>query len=287
MIRNMRVPRGCRAPLALPLMWLSTVALCCALGLVNGAFLGLLAREHLPLEDLQESHEVVGDLPPAVQYRASSPRATEQVLESMPAPSGSRPDPLVTQALPTAAAARMSLPDLPSDQTMRTPASRQESSPTLAARPSVRGLPANQPLRPATRLVVPSLGVDAPVVLIGLRDGMWPVGHLSQEIGHLQGTASPGDVSNVVMAGHVTLAQGDDGPFRNLMQLKRSDEIWVYVGDEMHRYLVEYVRVVSPENVEVTFPTQEPKLTLITCANWNQALHVYDERIVAVASLVQ
>jgi sortase A len=152
-----------------------------------------------------------------------------------------------------------------------------------------KGLPANQPTRPASRLVIPSLGVDAPVVLLMLDAlrGTWDVSQLTQEVGHLQGTAAPGDPSNVALAGHVTLAQGGDGPFRNLAQLRMGDDVLVYSGDEVYRYTIESVRVVAPEDVEVTFPTARPTLTLITCANWDRARRVYEQRIVAVGHLVR
>jgi len=150
---------------------------------------------------------------------------------------------------------------------------------------STMGLPANQPKRPATRLVIPKLGVDAPVVVVTLREGIWQVDQLTQEVGHLQGTASPGDPSNVAIAGHVTLTGGKDGPFRHLSQLRKGDEVLVFTQEQEYRYLVREVRVVSPEDVQVTFPTTEPILTLITCINWNHDRRVYDERIIAVAEL--
>ncbi len=149
------------------------------------------------------------------------------------------------------------------------------------------GLPADQPRVSATRLVIPKLGVDAPVVLIALRNGTWQVDQLTQEVGHLQGTASPGDASNIALAGHVTLARGGDGPFRYLSQLRQGDEVLVFAGEQPYRYVVKEVRVVSPEDVQVTFPTAEPTLTLITCANWNRERRVYDDRIIAVANLAQ
>jgi sortase A len=121
--------------------------------------------------------------------------------------------------------------------------------------------------------------------LIKLQNGTWGIDQLTAEVGHLQGTASPGDTNNVALAGHVTLARGGDGPFKNLAQLKRGDEVWVYVGEEAYRYLIEYVRVVSPDDVQVAFPTTRPVLTLITCANWNRDRRVYDDRVVAVGSL--
>jgi sortase A len=158
------------------------------------------------------------------------------------------------------------------------PSQAQRAAPAVA-------LPANQPERPATKLVIPTLGVDAPVVVISLENGTWSVDRLTREVGHMQGTASPGDPSNVAIAGHVTLAQGGDGPFRDLSQLKQGDEVLVYVGEQSYRYAITQVRLAAPEDVQVTLPTAEPTLTLITCANWNQERRAYDDRIVAQARL--
>ncbi|PWH15572.1 MAG: hypothetical protein DDG58_10875, partial [Ardenticatenia bacterium] len=152
---------------------------------------------------------------------------------------------------------------------------------------TLMGLPADQPRTPATRLIIPKLGVDAPVILIALRNGTWQVDQLTYEVGHLQGTASPGDTSNIALAGHVTLARGGDGPFRYLSQLRQGDEVLVFAGEQPYRYVIKEVRVVSPEDVQVTFPTADPTLTLITCANWNRERRVYDNRVIAIAQLAQ
>ena len=149
------------------------------------------------------------------------------------------------------------------------------------------GLPAHLPERPATRLVIPSLALDTRVVLLDLQNGTWDIEQLTQEVGHLRGTASPGDGSNVALAGHVTLSQGGDGPFRDLAQLRSGQEAIVYTSDESYTYVIESVKVVEPTDVTVTLPTDHPMLTLITCANWDNARHLYTDRIVAVGHLAQ
>lgn len=157
----------------------------------------------------------------------------------------------------------------------------------LATTTPFPGLPSSAPATPATRVVIPSLAVDAPVVLLPLREGTWDVDHLTQEVGHLQGTASPGENSNVALAGHITLAQGGYGPFKDLAQLKAGDEVLVYAGASSFRYVVERVDVVDPSSVEITYPSNRPLLTLITCANWDDATQRYMNRVAAVAHLVE
>lgn len=149
------------------------------------------------------------------------------------------------------------------------------------------GLPANLPEQPATRLTIPALGVDTQVVLLNLHNGTWDISQLTQEVGHLQGTASPGSTSNVALAGHVTLAQGGSGPFKDLALVKVGDEAIVYQQDQSFRYVINSINIVDPENVNVTFPTDGAVLTLITCANWDSTQQAYSDQIVAVGHLAQ
>jgi LPXTG-site transpeptidase (sortase) family protein len=156
----------------------------------------------------------------------------------------------------------------------------------LAISQGSRGLLASLPDRPATRIVIPAIGVDALVVVVPVRNGVWDVEQITHEVGHLQGTASPGDSSNVVMAGHVTLSAGGYGPFRGLAQLQSGDEVWVYVGDgESYVYEVDSVKTVEPTDVEVAYPTTESILTLITCVDWDSGRGRYNNRLVVVAYL--
>ena len=155
-----------------------------------------------------------------------------------------------------------------------------------AASQAPMGLIASLPDRPATRIVIPAIDIDAPTVVIPIRSGTWDVEQITHEVGHLQGTASPGDNSNVVMAGHVTLTAGGYGPFRGLAQLQPGDEVLVYVGDqEVYVYEVDSLKTVEATDVEVTYPTTEPILTLVTCVNWDPVQGRYNDRLVVVARL--
>jgi LPXTG-site transpeptidase (sortase) family protein len=148
------------------------------------------------------------------------------------------------------------------------------------------GLVASLPDRPATRIVIPAIDVDSPVVVIPIRNGTWDVEQITHEVGHLQGTASPGDSSNAVMAGHITLAAGGYGPFRGLAQLQLGDKVLVHAGDqEVYVYVVDSVQTVEATDVEVAYPTTEPVLTLITCVNWDPMQGRYNDRLVVVAHL--
>jgi sortase A len=82
---------------------------------------------------------------------------------------------------------------------------------------------------------------------------------LRHGVGHLSDTALPGDVGNVVLAGH------RDTFFRPLSGVRAGDSIALKTRDGEFEYLVESTSVVAPGAVEVLEPTAGRTLTLITC----------------------
>lgn len=166
-------------------------------------------------------------------------------------------------------------------------------SPTFAPRPQIE--PAiESPIRPgsalpeqqATRLVIPAMELDVPVIISPIENQTWRVDHLGTDfVGHLEGTASPGTSSNVVLAGHVTVAHNVYGPFAGLGGLQPGDPIIVYVDDQPFTYIVDYRQLVERTDVEVAFPTDTGRVTLITCSNWSDELGSYQQRMVVVGHL--
>ena len=162
-----------------------------------------------------------------------------------------------------------------------------EATQTVVAKPVLRiykgsGLPE----RPATRLVIPAMKVDAPVVLVPIVSRTWKLDELgTDKVGHLEGTASPGSSSNVVLAAHVTTAHLVYGPFAGLGLMQPGDAIIVYVGDESYAYRVDYLRLVERADIKVVYPTETGQVTLITCNNWSDDLKTYQERLIVVGHL--
>lgn len=114
------------------------------------------------------------------------------------------------------------------------------------------------------RLRIPVLGFEAEVVEVPLVNRRWQVEDLGQLVGHLGRTSFPDEAGNVVLAAHVRL---DDrpGPFFELYRLRTGDELLVDYQGATWRYVVDAVYVTVPEDVQVTYPTRERTLTLITC----------------------
>ena len=103
------------------------------------------------------------------------------------------------------------------------------------------------------RIEIPRLGVSA-VVRVGS-----DARTLRLAVGHIPGTALPGDAGNVGLAGH------RDTFFRRLRDIETGDEIRVVTAEGIHTYRVESTHVVEPSDVWVLDPTEHPSLTLVTC----------------------
>ena len=86
------------------------------------------------------------------------------------------------------------------------------------------------------------------------------------------GSAIPGDVGNSFITGHSLLPQFADPKnyraiFTKLPELKIGDEVLVDLGGKTIRFVVQYAKVVDPDDLSVLGPiTQNGRnLTLMTC----------------------
>lgn len=82
---------------------------------------------------------------------------------------------------------------------------------------------------------------------------------LQLAVGHIPGTAFPGERGNVGLAGH------RDTFFRRLRDIRPEDEIRVTTPERIYSYRVERTDVVQPHDVWVLEPTDYSALTLVTC----------------------
>ena len=103
------------------------------------------------------------------------------------------------------------------------------------------------------RIEIPRLGVSVMVI-----EGVKPRS-LKVAVGHVPGTAFPGESGNVAIAGH------RDTFFRKLRQIRNTDAIRLTTLYGSYDYRVESTRVVGPREVEVLQSSNQPELTLVTC----------------------
>ena len=165
---------------------------------------------------------------------------------------------------------------------------RAATAATVAARPAPLDLPAAPLEEPAAQLAVPPSDVDkrlwdrsrirayaraltrpSPPPMAVLRiprlrlevpvlEGTdeWT---LDRGVGHIEGTALPGELGNVGLAGH------RDGFFRVLKDIAEGDVLELALPGRVRRYRVEKLSIVHQDDVQVLDSTDAARLTLVTC----------------------
>jgi sortase A len=135
--------------------------------------------------------------------------------------------------------------------------SERRSATGSAAQPEFhtrqRGVPAAAVHGLIGRIEIPRLRFSA-VVVEGIDST-----NLRHAVGHIPGTALPGEPGNVGLAGH------RDTFFRTLKNLGTGDEIQFSTPGGSIKYVVESLIIVEPDNVGVLAPSSENLLTLVTC----------------------
>jgi len=107
------------------------------------------------------------------------------------------------------------------------------------------------------RLAIPRLHLSA-IVREGVGEGT-----LGLAVGHIPGTALPGQNGNVAVAGH------RDTLFRGLGDIRNNDLIQLETLEGNYLYEVASTEIVKPRNVSVLKAGQYPELTLVTCYPFN------------------
>ncbi|HEV2207074.1 MAG TPA: class D sortase [Candidatus Acidoferrales bacterium] len=82
---------------------------------------------------------------------------------------------------------------------------------------------------------------------------------LRDSVGHIPGTALPGQNGNAALAAH------RDTYFRHLSELRPGDDIIFHSVSATYMYKVKSTSVVQPTDTAVLASTKEPTLTLVTC----------------------
>lgn len=120
--------------------------------------------------------------------------------------------------------------------------------------------PAFQPGDVVGRIVVPGIGLDAPLVEMADVDDRE---NLDKGPAHLAGSALPGQPGNCVIAGHRTTYSH---PFFSLDAVREGDIVMLIdISRSEYVYRVAQVLIVEPDEVWVMEPTPDPSVTLIAC----------------------
>lgn len=113
-----------------------------------------------------------------------------------------------------------------------------------AETPNVPTAPPTTVGPPAKRSVIGRLEIPRLKLAVMVREGA-DEGTLSRAVGHIPGTALPGNIGNVGLAGH------RDTFFRALRNIRADDVIDVETTAGTYRYVVNSTRIVTPRDVSV------------------------------------
>lgn len=127
---------------------------------------------------------------------------------------------------------------------------------------------------PARVLEIPRLGLRAAVVPTAWEPPSFVVGQLRETANLSEG--------NTVLIGHLTGLAGN--VFADLDQLQPGDEVVAISRGLPYQFVVSEVMVLPGDDSRPLQPTDEPRLTLMTCAGeWDPIGHDYSHRLWVVA----
>lgn len=106
---------------------------------------------------------------------------------------------------------------------------------------------------PQAILRIPKLSLEV-AVLEGTSDLV-----LNRGVGRVEGTARVGAGGNLGLAGH------RDGFFRGLKDVEIGDSLELETLTGTQTYVIDEISIVSPEDVYVLAPSEESRITLVTC----------------------
>jgi LPXTG-site transpeptidase (sortase) family protein len=172
------------------------------------------------------------------------------------------------------------------------------AAPPVATAPPAAARTHGSPPRPLARSVpvrleIPAIGVDTPVMELGLaQDGTVEVPPVARNspAGWYRHSPTPGQTGPSVLLAHVTVGRYGDGVFRDLARLRPGDRVVAGLRDGVSaEFTVDRVQTVAKAH----FPTQEvygdvdrPELRLITCGGPRTADGSgYRDNVVVYASL--
>lgn len=159
-------------------------------------------------------------------------------------------------------------------------ATRLTNNGQLASTVSLSRLPVaeNKPTPSDNRLVIPSIGVDMPILegptqKVLDRGGIW----------RIPGTSNPSQGSNTVLSGHRWQYLPPSGRTLYLLdKVQVGEPVIVYWEGQEYDYRITQREVVDPSRTDIQDPTDVPQLTIFTCTplfSTKQRLVLYGELI--------
>ena len=142
-----------------------------------------------------------------------------------------------------------------------------------------------------TRLLIPQIGVDAPISPVGVEaDGQMGLPYSLTEVGWYEFGPSPGASGSAVVAGHVTIKSGRGALYR-LGEVSPGAEVAVEDSTgSAQRFVVTQVRRYDKVGLpvdQVFARDGDPRLTLVTCSGpYSAQFGGYRDNLVVTAEPV-
>jgi hypothetical protein len=152
-------------------------------------------------------------------------------------------------------------------------------------------LPDAPPVAPPVSLTIPSIGVQTPLIRLGLTtSGALQVPPTASVAGWYTGSPRPGAIGSAVIAGHIDSYEGP-GVFFRLADLRPGDRVYVRRADgTLAVFRVTSVRMYPKDRFpssSVYGPAPDPELRLITCGGtFDYALRSYLSNVVVYSTEV-
>lgn len=146
-------------------------------------------------------------------------------------------------------------------------------------------LEAGEVIPSGSQLIIPKLGVAAPIVFSETANEAEIQEELTKGVVHYAGTAMPGEVGNTFITGHSSNFWWIKGSYNyvfvNLDKMIAGDQVKIYYGGNKYVYTVAEIITVEPSDTSVLAQTDVPTLTLMTCTppgtNWKRLIVKFNQ----------
>lgn len=172
------------------------------------------------------------------------------------------------------------------------PTTPKISTPIFAALPALNLVVSP----PDNRIIIPRYNIYAPIIEannIELSMASWEETErqiqesLEHGVVHFPGTARPGDQGNAFITGHSSFYPWSKGDYKDVFALLPKigigDDIFVWQDQHKYHYRVTDIKEVKPSETNVLGPTNDYRLTLMTCTPLGTTLR----RLIVTSQLVE
>jgi LPXTG-site transpeptidase (sortase) family protein len=141
------------------------------------------------------------------------------------------------------------------------------------------------------KVALPSLGVEAPIVKVGVdQAGLMVVPKNARDVAWLdQGEIPLGPTQNVVLAGHINYSRRA-GSFSRVQNMRPGDIVTLSMGGKTWQYRVQWTCLFDRQTTQaarIMGYTENPSVTLISCGGvFDRRARTHNKRVAVRAELI-